>query len=163
MKAENEDNDKAPSADELQQLDAQVHEHEVDLNYALSYPLTQKYISLFADGKDLTREEKPPLWEVVEQCMQEGTLEQLREGKLDHTLKGKLEGDSEKKTLGNGGYGEGVRNDLERATAPQDRKKIGKPAVSKTKPNRTNQNVKGSRAKIQDSSESEESDGGFFE
>ncbi|GAB1211427.1 18S rRNA maturation protein [Aspergillus terreus] len=78
----------------------------VNLNYTIYYPLTEKYIALYAavkknkdgttdgaaDDSDVdaayklvhaTREEKPAMWHVVEKCMKDGTLELLREGKLD--------------------------------------------------------------------------------
>lgn len=75
---------------------------EIDYNYTIYSPLTEKYISLYpkgSNGKDVSSESteqekskeekvlavegKPPLWHVVEQCMADGNLQDLREGKLD--------------------------------------------------------------------------------
>ena len=79
---------------------ASVHAAQVDVNYTIYYPLTEKYVSLFPlekrasgksgsqspeTGEDVSIEAKrmrPPMWAVVERCMEEGTLDQLREGKL---------------------------------------------------------------------------------
>ena len=79
---------------------ASVHAAQVDVNYTIYYPLTEKYVSLFPlekrasdknvsqspeTGKDVSIEGKmvrPPMWAIVERCMEEGTLDQLREGKL---------------------------------------------------------------------------------
>lgn len=79
-------------------LQAQIHEAQVDLNYALYYPLLEKYTSLYprtaAQGPVETSQdiggrgervvgcEKPPIWALVEKCMADGTLEALRDGKL---------------------------------------------------------------------------------
>ena len=80
---------------------ASVHAAQVDVNYTIYYPLTEKYVSLFPlekrasdkngsqspeTGKDLSIEGKrvrPPMWAVIERCMEEGTLDQLRDGKLN--------------------------------------------------------------------------------
>lgn len=79
-------------------LQAQIHEAEVDLNYALYYPLQEKYTSLYprtagqnpgqtrkeigGRGEKVVGAEKPPIWALVEKCMADGTLEALRDGKL---------------------------------------------------------------------------------
>lgn len=77
-------------------------------NYTIYYPLTQKYVALYAEQKKKKKEssaqsekpsepeaevaskliynttgERPPMWRVVEKCMEDGTLDLLREGKLD--------------------------------------------------------------------------------
>ncbi|KAI9888386.1 MAG: 18S rRNA maturation protein [Vezdaea aestivalis] len=79
------------SGEEARTLDGQIHQAEVDLNYALYCPLAQKYIALYA-GKDEVKDSKgeaedgernkPPLWEEVERRMEEGTLMQLRDGEV---------------------------------------------------------------------------------
>lgn len=72
------------------------------MNYTIYYPLPEKYISLYpktkeksddaaasaseSDSKDHKQEyegAKPPLWSVVEKCMEDGSLDALREGKLN--------------------------------------------------------------------------------
>ncbi|KAL8803511.1 MAG: hypothetical protein Q9182_003112 [Xanthomendoza sp. 2 TL-2023] len=81
-------------------LETQIHDAEVDLNYTLYHPLTEKYVSLFPrqdtrtpeDGETpsgevsaRTCQHKPALWTVVENCMENGTLQALRDGKLQST------------------------------------------------------------------------------
>ncbi|KAL9001893.1 MAG: hypothetical protein Q9188_005153 [Gyalolechia gomerana] len=78
-------------------LEDQVHSAEVDLNYTLYHPLTEKYIGLFPRQETpkpqdmggtsiptsaLPQESRPAMWKVVESCMKNGTLEALRDGKL---------------------------------------------------------------------------------
>lgn len=88
-------------------LQKKIHEARVNLNYTIYCPLPEKYISLYpksnaksSDGdvsetksdlesKSQTESTKPPLWSVVEKCMKEGTLDDLREGKLNISAEGK--------------------------------------------------------------------------
>lgn len=76
-------------------LRQQVHDAEVDYNYTLYYPLDRKYVSLWpphkpaADGSGevrcsttSSREEKDQMWKMVESCLENGTLAQLRSGAL---------------------------------------------------------------------------------
>ena len=76
---------------EQDDLKRQIHETEVDLNYALYCPLDQKYSSLFAGKEDAAQDDdegptepksrpKPPMWAEVERRMKTGTLEELRNG-----------------------------------------------------------------------------------
>ncbi|KAL8762774.1 MAG: hypothetical protein Q9203_007540 [Teloschistes exilis] len=82
---------------EHQTLDIDVHNAEVDLNYTIYHPLTEKYIGLFPrqntqqkqdertaapENSGQARIEKPAMWTVVENCMKDGTLQALRDGKL---------------------------------------------------------------------------------
>lgn len=74
-----------------------MHCAEVDLNYTMYYPLTEKYIGLFPrqgtqnapilEGASmktsaLPQEKKPAMWKVVESCMKDGTLQALRDSNL---------------------------------------------------------------------------------
>ena len=64
----------------------EIKDVKVDLDYTLYCPLNKKYVSLYPrqreeDQKE-RRGEKPPMWEVVKKCAEEGTLEDLREGKI---------------------------------------------------------------------------------
>lgn len=100
------DLDAAAKEKKLAALSQKLDIARVNLNYTIYYPLTEKYIALYAavkknkdgttdgaaDDSDVdagyklvhaTREEKPAMWHVVEKCMKDGTLELLREGKLD--------------------------------------------------------------------------------
>lgn len=78
-------------------LEDKVHAAEVDLNYTLYHPLTEKYIGIFPRQEVMKRLEKgdtsiqspaplpenrPAMWKVVESCMENGTLDALRDGKL---------------------------------------------------------------------------------
>lgn len=80
-----------------------IHDARVNLNYTIYYPLTEKYMSLYpksngksddagaasaseSDSKEQEKEHKgtkPPLWTIVEKCMEDGSLDALREGKLN--------------------------------------------------------------------------------
>ncbi|KAL8694805.1 MAG: hypothetical protein Q9224_003498 [Gallowayella concinna] len=81
-------------------LEIQIHNAEVDLNYTLYHPLTEKYVGLFPrqdtqapeDGvipsgevSAPTRQHKPAMWALVESCMEKGNLQALRDGKLQST------------------------------------------------------------------------------
>lgn len=86
----------APSSPEHETLDDRVHCAEVDLNYTLYHPLAEKYIGIFprqehpkvqdetglAQASVHPRQDKPAMWTIVEACMGNGTLQELRDGKL---------------------------------------------------------------------------------
>lgn len=81
---------------ERERLGQEVDDYEVDLNYALFFPLDDHYVSLYptrrgkADGQAAVPEEEgkrqgdKEMWELVKKCMGEGKnrLESLREGRL---------------------------------------------------------------------------------
>lgn len=73
----------------------------MDLNYTLYHPLEEKYIGIFPrqdppeesehmDGPPKTiaqpPQEKPAMWTIVEACMSNGTLQELRDGKLQTNI-----------------------------------------------------------------------------
>lgn len=83
-------------------LQKKTHNAEVDVNYAISYPLMKPYSSLYpttkkpksktADTDDSDEAKSKPeetdgpkgdvmVWKMVEQAMEEGTLETLRNSK----------------------------------------------------------------------------------
>ncbi|KXT02524.1 hypothetical protein AC578_4176 [Pseudocercospora eumusae] len=79
------------------ELQKQVEDCEVDVNYAMYYPLELDYVPLFpskrkkdgeeteiagTDDKAVAREGDQEMWESVKKCMAEGTLQDLREGRL---------------------------------------------------------------------------------
>lgn len=87
-----------PDKKKLKRLERNIHIAEVDLNFTIYYPLMKKYVSLFPkQGEDQNEKgdeqqtkttktataEKPRMWSVVERCMAEGTLNDLREDRLD--------------------------------------------------------------------------------
>lgn len=128
-------------------LQKQIHAAEVDVNYCLFYPLTEKYIALFPrsgapDPKDQGSERKdeavlslskPPLWEIVEHCMKQSNLDALRDGKLST------------KTPSSKGK-------------PKPKNQTPKP-VAKQEPARQNRTAR----RIAEKEHDEDSDGGFFE
>ncbi|KAJ6171904.1 hypothetical protein N7470_000971 [Penicillium chermesinum] len=89
---------------EKDRLQRKIHEARVNLNYTIYCPLPEKYISLYpkrdaktdtktdgdaSDPKPESEGPKPPLWSVVEKCMEEGTLDDLREGRMNISADGK--------------------------------------------------------------------------
>lgn len=99
--------EKTLDSKQKKQLESKIHATRVNLNYTIYYPLTEKYIALYPkskasdkDGAESGSESepepktqgddtKPPLWSVVEKCMEEDTLDKLREGKLNIGADGK--------------------------------------------------------------------------
>lgn len=77
-----------------QNLQQALHIAEVDLAYTQYSPLYQKYEALFPQRKeaqennneDTSNEQQPPprpaMWTIVEKCMKNGTLDDLRNGTL---------------------------------------------------------------------------------
>ncbi|KAG9244871.1 hypothetical protein BJ878DRAFT_459453 [Calycina marina] len=75
----------AKSADEIKELENQIHITEVDYNYTQNFPLSEIYISLYPlkeDGQEISKDDtarpKPPMWEEIKRRMEEGTLSELR-------------------------------------------------------------------------------------
>lgn len=90
-------------------LQKKVHNAEVDVNYAISYPLMKPYSSLYPTSKkskpknaetdDSDEAKSKPdeidgpkgdvmVWKMVEQAMEEGTLETLRNSKSREEIPG---------------------------------------------------------------------------
>ena len=72
-------------------VEEQLHEAKVDLNYALYHPLDMVYSALWPtkakkdkDGveQEVEKQGDPDMWLLVEKCMEEGKLDDLRNGKL---------------------------------------------------------------------------------
>ena len=146
----------SPERDSMQQA---VHSAEVDLNYTIYCPLAEPYHSLyprqkaqqtheepnddlFMDGgaeETKNRAPKPPLWEVVEKAMADGTLEALRDGRSDRTV----------------------------PKPPGSRRKARREKLTKHDPSRkaggTRSAGGGPKADLKDDAEENASDGGFFE
>ncbi|KAH6682043.1 hypothetical protein B0J14DRAFT_501986 [Halenospora varia] len=75
------------SAEEVEILKSKMHEAEVDLNYTQYSPLSEIYVSLWPQKKDVedgqeppkeAERTKPPMWAEVERAMEQGTLDRLR-------------------------------------------------------------------------------------
>ena len=130
------------------ELEEKVREGEVDVNYAQYFPLEQHYVSLFprkkTDGEDeegaedeQQKAEEPiqkgdaEMRQRVKQCMEDGTLEDLRHGRLDRETRElnpvprtKVTGDFENKQMDNepqnGRPGEAVDDVRDEADAESD-------------------------------------------
>lgn len=101
---------------ERERLGKEVDDWEVDLNYALFFPLDEHYVSLYPtrkgkeDGETAVaatpevegkRQGDKEMWELVRKCMGEGKnrLEQLREGKLTQKVDEEVEVEVETKSV----------------------------------------------------------------
>ncbi|KMP08195.1 hypothetical protein CIHG_07585 [Coccidioides immitis H538.4] len=102
-KLENDDRlDPNARENSIETLNRKISASEIDLNYTIYSPLTEKYISLYPNERRKQQPmepeesnvirtnsgEKPPLWYTVKQSMADGTLELLRDGKLGIGLSG---------------------------------------------------------------------------
>ncbi|KAE8146118.1 hypothetical protein BDV25DRAFT_55747 [Aspergillus avenaceus] len=163
----------------LSVLAQKLHTARVNLNYTIYYPLTEKYIALYADGKKkdqtkptnddedgdagyklvhATAAERPAMWPVVEQCMKDGTLGLLRDGKLN-ARSGKEDARAEPKKASN----ETKKNKetATKASANPSKRDDKKAKSSKPAPR---DNHRSSRAPPPPSNDDgDDSDGGFFE
>lgn len=140
-----EDDSKKPK------LQQRIHNAEVDVNYAIYYPLMKPYSSLYPksktrknddsedgdeDGKSKSDETDGPkgdvdMWRAVERAMEEGTLEQLRYNK--------------------------------EAVPAEPPKKSKKPVVKDKKKDNASMAQSGSSKTYATQEQDEDSDGGFFE
>ncbi|PLB45675.1 hypothetical protein P170DRAFT_414102 [Aspergillus steynii IBT 23096] len=161
-------------------LAQKIHVARVNLNYTIYYPLTEKYIALYAkvkkdkerDPKDDTNDsdddagfkaihtsvaDKPALWHTVEKCMKDGTLDLLRDGKLSSRDEG---------SIGN----KSSARQSEKKTAKSSKKTDSK----KDKTTNTKSSSRGAakknerapaekKAVVNENNDDDESDGGFFE
>lgn len=81
------------------ELEKDIHEMEVNRNYAIYAPLHRKYVSVFVKSKGRNEEDvanitgKPSMWHEVEEAMHEGqsALEALRDGKRRTNTAGDVE------------------------------------------------------------------------
>ncbi|KAF4761455.1 hypothetical protein N7455_002818 [Penicillium solitum] len=158
-------------------LEAKIHTCRVNLNYTIYYPLTEKYISIYPSGKpDATdpnselqtqetksNEAKPPMWSVVEKCMEEKTLDLLREGKLHINANGeKIQASSSGTTTVTDTHKEKSKKgeqQKETKTSKDDKK-----SSKKEKAARSDRAPKKHEASEPANAEDQDdSDGGFFE
>ncbi|KKZ58454.1 rRNA-processing protein EFG1 [[Emmonsia] crescens] len=166
-----------PNKEELDSLEKQIYLTEVDLNYAIFCPLTEKYISLYPnqrrdkqapepDSKEsnIIRNnsgEKPPLWYTVEQSMKDDTLELLREGKLGIGISGQQKTANSESLAVLGRKNETVVNEPS-LTTEADIKKHRKKNEKEKQHDMKNEVSKNSRTDG-NSNNDDDSDGGFFE
>jgi hypothetical protein len=155
---EEEENDKKGST--LQAIKNRIHIAQINVNYTIYYPLSEKYISLYPqdkkkktsatsededqDGSDsdelppksgVGKNEKPPLWAIVEKCTANGTLDKLRNGKLNIGFDGKPK------------------------SAAAEKRSDGLPSSSQT----TREKAASKKAQKYENEDDDDSDGGFFE
>ncbi|KAJ4993706.1 hypothetical protein SVAN01_00760 [Stagonosporopsis vannaccii] len=150
----------AEDEEEKSALQKKLHNAEVDVNYAISYPLMKPYSSLYPKSRKAKTTEtdesdeakaKPEevdgpkgdvmVWKMVEQAMEEGTLETLRNSKSREEIPG----------------------------APPKKSKSAKTKTAKEAPPKKTyaplevpKNRREARAAAREA-EAEDSDGGFFE
>lgn len=120
----------SPDTSEHEQLEKEVHDAEIDVNYTIYYPLIEKYQSLFprqgdaCGGETAARKlvtEKPAMWKEVERCTTEGTLEALRDGKLATSIQvGKRRPAREKPRLKRDGKDDRAGSKLSKSAALQN-------------------------------------------
>lgn len=147
-----------------QELARRVHNAEVDVNYAIYYPLMKPYASLYPKSKkekageseesgEGAAEDKPnrevdgpkgdvAMWKTVEEAMTEGTLDALRNRKEGLPAPAPAKEKKSKKP--------------DQAVKSKEKKIADKLAAAK---NRRERRALGQQAQ----EEAEESDGGFFE
>lgn len=157
----------------------------MNINYAIYYPLTEKYISIYPNGKpdatgpgsELQKQEtksnaaKPPLWSIVEKCMEEKTLDLLREGKLHINANGeKIQRSSSATNIVTDTKKDKSKvKDLQKETkAPTQKEKHaskdGKKSNKKEKPARSERvSKKHEASQSANAEDQDDSDGGFFE
>ncbi len=156
----------------------------MNLNYTIYYPLTEKYISIYpkSNGKTDTVESdsesqnqesnsikaKPPMWSVVEKCMEDNTLDLLREGKLNINANGeKIQAATPAATNTNKDKSKKKDHQTETKAVTQKDKHTSKVDKSSSKKENSARHERGSKkheAPQQASAEDQDdSDGGFFE
>ncbi|KAJ5959843.1 rRNA-processing protein EFG1 [Penicillium vulpinum] len=165
-------------------LAAKIHTCQVNINYAIYYPLTEKYISIYPNGKaDVAKPEselqtdesksndsKPPLWSVVEKCMEENTLSLLREGKLHINANGeKIQTSSSgKKATADTHKEKSKKKEQQKETkvATQKDKHVSKDDKNRSKKEKPAHKERASKKHEEPEANAEDqgdSDGGFFE
>ena len=157
-----------------------IHVARVNLNYTIYYPLTEKYIALYAkvkkdkapskddDAKEsededtgfraihTSVEDKPALWHTVEKCMKDGTLDLLRDGKLSS----REEGSSGHKSSST--RQSEKKNAKSKKTEPKKDNKSTKPS-SRGATKKNERAPPAEKTTVNQSDDDDESDGGFFE
>ncbi|KAK4863434.1 hypothetical protein LT330_002212 [Penicillium expansum] len=162
-------------------LAAKIHTCQVNINYAIYYPLTEKYISIYPNGKpdaadpgsELQKEEtksndaKPPLWSVIEKCMEEKTLDLLREGKLHINANGeKIQTSSSSTATVTDAHKEKSKTKETKAPTQKEKhaSKDDKKSSKKEKPARSERaSKKHEEPQPANTEDQDDSDGGFFE
>lgn len=81
--------DPALSTDQRQALESEIRDTQVDLDYALFYPLDKVYVSLYAKGKESGTAQRHgnKMWDTIREASEQGhaALQILRDGVVDHS------------------------------------------------------------------------------
>lgn len=169
--------DEKTDKEDLERLERNIHIAEVDLNFTIYYPLMTKYVSLFPKKGDEQENEKneeqktktitpttekPKMWWIVEKCMAEGTLNDLREDRLN------VEDEVKEKTKNTGEKKQSDSKSKSKTEKTKESKKKDKddPEKKKTKSKGGKKEKKGKEKQKEEQETGDdggESDGGFFE
>ncbi|CAG8100362.1 unnamed protein product [Penicillium olsonii] len=164
---------------EKAQLEAKISDCQVNINYTIYYPLTEKYLSIYpkSNGKPEAAEAesskkgteaaqaKPALWPIVAKCMEEKTLDLLREGKLNINFKGeKIEDTSSKATTKDTNKEKSTKKEHQKDSKTASHKdKSAKRDKHSGKNDKSARKAESKHVAPQPSADDDESDGGFFE
>lgn len=175
--------EQSPDSKQKKQLESKIHAIRVNLNYTIYYPLTEKYIALYPKSKASDKdgaesgsesepepktqgdETKPPLWSVVERCMEEGTLDKLRDGKLNIGADGKQTAAPVAKTSADTDSKKSKKKGTKEPEAPR-RSQPTRTDTDKSKYenlNRRDRRREQAKAAPPVQADGDDSDGGFFE
>ncbi|CAG8133210.1 unnamed protein product [Penicillium salamii] len=164
---------------EKAQLEAKISDCQVNINYTIYYPLTEKYLSIYpkSNGKPEAKEAepskrgpeaaqpKPALWPIVAKCMEEKTLDLLREGKLNINFKGeKIQDASDKTTTKDTNKEKSTKKEHQKdSKAASHKDKSAKREKHSGKNDKSARKADSKHVAPQPNADDEESDGGFFE
>ncbi|KAL4980337.1 hypothetical protein BDW66DRAFT_124991 [Aspergillus desertorum] len=182
--AKDNDIDEPTKQKRLEKLEARLHTANVNFNYTIYYPLTEKYISIYAEkkkkktkdqGEDVDMEEettqqeeavtaattaeRKAMLQTVEKCMKDGTLDLLREGRLDPNTDSATEAGMKTKTKSKSRSKSQSKDDTSDKIAGG--KKKAETKTSKPDSRRGKSPRHAASASVEQSEG--ESDGGFFE
>ncbi|RAK75632.1 Efg1 domain-containing protein [Aspergillus fijiensis CBS 313.89] len=176
--------DAAAREKKLASVARKLHVARVNLNYTIYYPLTEKYIALYADVKKKNKkaedgqvveekgqekeeeedaagaaERSSAMWKTVEQCMKDGTLDLLRDGKLNSNQ------DKRSKVADAGAADESKKNKKTAREHPDSHKSSAR-AKGEDRKHKKKSAAKQDDYEMPDAGNNDggdESDGGFFE
>ncbi|PYH84029.1 hypothetical protein BO82DRAFT_352423 [Aspergillus uvarum CBS 121591] len=172
------DMDAATREKKLASVAKKLHVARVNLNYTIYYPLTEKYIALYADVKKNKNaeaeqeqeqeqeedaagaaEKSSAMWKTVEQCMKDGTLDLLRDGKLNNK-------ERKAKSTDTGAADKSTKSKKSAREHPDAYKSSARAKGDDRKQNKKKSNAKQDDYEMPDAGNNDggdESDGGFFE
>ncbi|KAI9041196.1 Efg1 domain-containing protein [Aspergillus affinis] len=188
-KAISESSDPAASS-KKKKLEQKIHIARVNLNYTIYYPLTEKYIALYAkvkkekesSSKDDAAEDsaddagfkaihatvadKPALWHTVEKCMKDGTLDLLRDGKLASSSSREEGSGQQQKSSSSGRQSEKSKSNAAKSNNKKTDSKKDKTTKTSSRgvaANKKNERSSSKAVVHENNDDDDASDGGFFE